>query len=212
MLEFKSLSAGYHGKEILHDINLKLQPGKLTVLIGPNGCGKSTLLRSGAALLRPISGEVLLNNVPLKTMSRRKIAQSLALLPQEKSIPPITAQRLVLHGRFPNLSYPRTYSKEDQQIAADALAAVGASALADKPLQELSGGQQQSIYLAMVLAQQTDIILMDEPTSWLDIAHQFQLMETVHQLTANGKTILMVLHDLPLAFRFADAIAVMENG
>ena len=121
MLEFKSLSAGYHGKEILHDINLKLQPGKLTVLIGPNGCGKSTLLRSGAALLRPIIGELLLNNVPLKTMSRRKIAQSLALLPQEKSIPPITAQRLVLHGRFPYLSYPRTYSKEDQQIAADAI-------------------------------------------------------------------------------------------
>lgn len=212
MIEVKNLCAGYRGEDVLRGVTLAFRPGEVLALLGPNGCGKSTLLKAALGMIDKAGGEVLLNGVPLEKLSRREIAQSAAFLTQSRNTPVISALRMVLHGRFPYLSYPRRYGKADVAIARSALARVGAAQHEDRNVGELSGGQRQGVYLAMALAQQTQTIFMDEPTTYLDIAHQLALMETAHALAREGRAVVLVLHDIPLALRTADRIAVMQDG
>ncbi len=212
MIEVKDLCAGYRGEDVLRGVTLAFRPGEVLALLGPNGCGKSTLLKAALGLIVSTGGEVCYDGVPIGQLSRREIAQSAAFLTQSRNTPVISALRMVLHGRFPYLSYPRRYGREDYAIARGALARVGVAQHADRNVGELSGGQRQSVYLAMALAQQTQTIFMDEPTTYLDIAHQLALMETAHALAREGRAVVLVLHDIPLALRMADRIAVMQDG
>ncbi|MCI8329748.1 MAG: ABC transporter ATP-binding protein [Oscillibacter sp.] len=212
MLELKSLSAGYPGHSILEDVCLAVRPGKVLVLLGPNGCGKSTLLRTIPGLLPALGGEVLLDGKPLGSYTPRQAAQKIAYLPQSRTVPSITARRMALHGRFPYLSYPRRYRREDFAAVDRAFAQVDAADLAERPMAELSGGQRQKVYLAMALAQETDIILMDEPTTYLDVRHQLETLALTRRLAAEGRGLAVVLHDLCLALAVADEVAVLGAG
>lgn len=211
MVEVKHLTSGYPGNTVLKDISLTFPAGSVTVVAGPNGCGKSTLLKAMAGIL-PASGDVELNGENMLALSARHRARKAAFLPQSRSVPEITVRRLVLHGRFPYLSYPRQYGKKDHAMAEAAMEAMGITDLAERPLGSLSGGQRQKAYIAMALAQDTEIVLLDEPTTFLDIAHQLQLMDLAKALTAKGKTVVLVLHDLTLALEYADGLVVMKDG
>ena len=212
MLELKSASAGYPGRAVLEGVTLAARPGRVLALLGPNGCGKSTLLRTMAGLLPPQGGEVLLDGRPLRDCRPREAAQKIACLPQSRAVPGITARRLVLHGRFPHLSYPRRYGREDYAAVDRALEAADAADLADRPLPELSGGQRQKVYLAMALAQETETILMDEPTTYLDVGCQLEVMALARRLAEEGRAVVMVLHDLTLALRCAHRAALLHEG
>lgn len=212
MVEIKGLCAGYPGKAVLRDVDLCLPAGQITVLTGPNGCGKSTLLKALCGILPLTGGTVTLDGCSLATLSRKELAQKIAYLSQSRQVPDITAGRLVLHGRFPYLSYPRRYRPEDHAAAEAAMAEMGISDLADTPLERLSGGQRQKVYLAMALAQDTPVVLLDEPTTYLDIRHQQQLMAQAKALRGRGKTVVMVLHDLPHALKTADRLVLMDGG
>ena len=165
------------GPLVVQDVTLDLIPGEVLVLLGPNGCGKSTLLRVTAGLQPPAAGQVLVDGALAQRLSRRQLAQRITYLPQSRSVPNITAYRMVLHGRFPYLSYPRRYRPEDHAAARRALEQADAWDLAGLPVQTLSGGQRQKVYLAMALAQDTQTILMDEPTTYLDVPHQLELLD-----------------------------------
>ena len=212
MIELRGLCAGYPGREVLRDVTLSFPPGRVLILLGPNGCGKSTLLRTANGLLRPSGGQVLLDGVPLEQFPPRQIAQKAAYLPQSRSVPNITARRMVLHGRFPYLGYPRRYRAEDRAAAQRALEWADAADLADRLLPELSGGQRQKVYLAMALAQDTETILMDEPTTFLDVRHQLEVMALARRMAGQGRAVVMVLHDLCLAMQSADELAVLADG
>lgn len=211
MLEVRNLSAGYPGNPVFSNISLIFPKGTVTVVAGPNGCGKSTLLKAMAGIL-PASGEVFLNGETISSLPPRQRARRIAFLPQSRTVPEITVGRLVLHGRFPYLSYPRQYGPADYAAAEAAMEALHISDLANRPLPSLSGGQRQKAYLAMALAQDTDAVLLDEPTTFLDIAHQLQLMELAKDLAAKGKTVVLVLHDLTLALEHADRLVILAQG
>ena len=212
MLEIRDLCAGYPGKTVLNRVNLTLQSGTVTVLLGPNGCGKSTLLKTLCGILPVSHGEVLLNGEPVLKLPSRLLAQKVAYLAQSRPVPDITVGRMVLHGRFPYLSYPRHYRKEDHAAAEAAMEQMQISDLADTLLPYLSGGQRQKVYIATALAQNAPVILMDEPTTYLDAAHQLQMMKQAKTLSAEGKTVVLVLHDLSLALQVADQAALLSDG
>ena len=212
MLEIKGLHAGYSGKAVLKGIDLAVPAGTVTAVIGPNGCGKSTLLKAVCGLLPASAGEVTMDGTSLLSVAGTERAKQIAYLPQERQIPEITALRMVLHGRFPYLSYPRRYRAEDLRIAREAMARMDLQDQEQMPVSELSGGMRQKVYIAMVLAQDTPAVLMDEPTTFLDVAHQLQMMEQAAQMAQAGKSVLLVLHDLTLAMQYCSRIAVMENG
>lgn len=212
MIEVRNLTAGYRGKNVIWDVSLTFEPGNITILLGPNGCGKSTLLRTILGLQRPSGGQTLVDGVSLEKMTPRQTAQKMAYLPQSRGIPNISAYHMVLHGRFPYLKYPRRYRQEDHEAAMRALRWIGAEELADCFLPELSGGQRQKIYLAMALAQETQTILMDEPTTYLDVQYQMEVMRISRELANQEKSVVIVLHDLCLAMRTADRIAVLDAG
>ena len=212
MIQLEHISAGYGGPLVVQDVNLDLNPGEVLVLLGPNGCGKSTLLRVIAGLQPPAGGQVLVDGQPAGRLTRRQLAQKVTYLPQSRTVPNITAYRMVLHGRFPYLSYPRRYRPEDHAAARRALEQADAWELAQLPVQTLSGGQRQKVYLAMALAQDTQTILMDEPTTYLDIQHQLDLMAFSQALAREGRAVVLVLHDLCLALRFAHRGAVLSEG
>ena len=203
MLKLRHLTAGYGEKTILHDISLDFPPGTVTAILGPNGCGKSTLLKAAAGLL-PLSGGEILAPEPR--------VRHIAYLPQSRTVPEMTVRQLVLHGRFPWLGWPRIYRAEDQAAADEALRRLGIAELANLPLSALSGGTRQKCYLAMALAQGADTLLLDEPTSFLDIGCQLDLMTLCRELADQGKAVAVVLHDLPLALGHGDRVAVLENG
>jgi iron complex transport system ATP-binding protein len=211
MLEIRNLSAGYPGNPVLKDISMSIPAGAVTVIVGPNGSGKSTLLKALAGIL-PASGSVRLDEQDLLGLPSRELAKKVAFLPQNRTVPEITVKNLVLHGRFPYLSYPRRYRQEDLTAAATAMAKMGIADLADRSLATLSGGQRQKVYIAMALAQDTPVVLLDEPNTFLDIAHQLQLMAQAKALAADGKTVVLVLHDLSMAMDCADSLAVLWNG
>ena len=212
MIELQDLCAGYGKRQILHGISLSIHSGELLSVIGPNGSGKSTLLKAIVGILSPEAGEVRIDSMRANALSRTEVARKVAYLAQGKSTPDMTAEQMVLHGRFPYLHYPRRYGARDREIAAAAMEQTGILAFADRPMAALSGGMRQNAYIAMALAQDADYILLDEPTTYLDIAHQLELMKTLRRLADGGKGVAAVLHDLPLAFTFSDRVAVLADG
>jgi len=213
LIELNGLCAGYGRRRILHGITAAFARGSLSVIVGPNGSGKTTLLKAAAALIPAESGTLLANGKSLPDMKPKERARTVAYLAQGgRSVPDMTAAHAVLHGRFAHLSYPHTYTENDKRIAAAAMERMGVSPFADRPMAELSGGMRQNVYLAMALAQETDYIFLDEPTTYLDVANRFRLMETLRALADEGKGIVAVLHDLELAMQFADEITVIQNG
>lgn len=212
MIELQNLSAGYAGRDVLQGVSLSFPPGRVLALLGPNGSGKSTLLRAALGLIPKSGGQVLMDGAPLETLSPRERARKAAYLPQTRSVPNITARRMVLHGRFPHLSYPRRYRREDYDAVDRALDLAGAAGTADRSMGELSGGQRQRVYLAMALAQDAPTLLMDEPTAFLDVGHQLRVIATARGLARAGRAVALVLHDLPLALRGADDIALLSGG
>jgi len=211
MLEIRDLCARYPGNPVLSRICLTLAHGSVTVIVGPNGSGKSTLLKALAGIL-PSSGQILLDGRALQALPPRELAKKVAFLPQNRPVPEISVKSLVLHGRFPYLFYPRRYRQEDHTLAQAALEKMGVADLSDRRLSTLSGGQRQKVYIAMALAQDTPVVLLDEPNTFLDIAHQLQLMSHAKALAAEGKTVVLVLHDLSMALDCADSLAVLSGG
>ena len=212
MIELRKLCAGYEKRRILHRIDVSFQKGKLTVIVGPNGSGKTTLLKAAAAILPVESGEILADGENVLRMKSKERAKKIAYLAQGRAVPDMTAEQAVLHGRFARTAYPYIYTEKDKAVAARAMETMGVTAFADQPLSTLSGGMRQNVYLAMALAQETDYIFLDEPTTYLDIANRFQIMDTLRMLADSGKGIVAVLHDPELALSFADEIAVISNG
>ena len=212
MTEIRNAHAGYGKTEILHGVNLEIPAGSVMTVIGHNGCGKSTLLKTMLGMLPLTEGEIILDGISVKNSSPQEIAKKAAYLSQFRQCGDISVERLVLHGRFPYLSYPRKYGKKDHEAARAAMERMGITALAERPLRTLSGGMIQKAYIAMALAQNASVILMDEPNSYLDIGQQFKFMQTVRELAGDGKTIVLVLHDLLMALSYSDAIAVMDDG
>lgn len=212
MIELKNVSAGYEGKNVVKDFSSTFERGKITVLMGPNGCGKSTLLKSVVGIVSHTSGEILVDGILKEGMSSRQLAQKVSYLAQNKKAPDISVMKMVLHGRFAHLSYPRKYHSKDVEIAKNALRWVGMDEESETPVSKLSGGMQQKVYIAMALAQDTETILMDEPTTYLDVAHQLRLMDMAKKLAAGGKAVVMVLHDLTQALQVADRVVLMNEG
>ena len=212
MIELKHVCAGYEDREVLHDVTMSFEPGKVTALIGPNGCGKSTLLKTLVRINSHSSGEILVNGKKIETYKPNELAKQVAYLAQSKAAPDISVLRMVLHGRFAYLNYPRRYREEDIAVARKALQWAGLSDLEDENVSRLSGGMQQKVYIAMALAQDAATILMDEPTTYLDVAHQLRLMDMAKQLADGGKAVVMVLHDLSQALRTADRVVVLHDG
>ena len=212
MIQLKRLCVGYFGKPAIQEVTMDFLPGKVTVLLGPNGSGKSTLLRAALGLLPPMGGEVLYDGVEIRQLKRRQIAQKAAFLTQSRNTPSIQALRMVLHGRFPYLTYPRHYGEQDYAVARSAMDVTESRQHENTDVSQLSGGQRQGVYLAMALAQDTQTLFMDEPTTFLDISRQFQMMQTARSLAREGKAVVLVLHDICLALREADRIAVLQEG
>ncbi len=212
MIELQHLRAGYNGEEILHGVSLSLPEGQIISLIGPNGCGKTTLLRAVCGLLDPTEGRVMFRGRDRREYSRKEFARLAAFLPQSRDVPAIRADRFVAHGRYPHLSFGRGLTAADREAVRLAMERTGTAELAEKQLAELSGGERQRVYLAMTLAQDADILFLDEPTTYLDVGQKFEVMELISQIKALGKTVVMVLHDLPLAFAYSDSVAALENG
>ena len=211
-MELRQLRAGYGEHMVLDGIDLALRPGEVLALLGPNGRGKSTLIRAALGLLPLAGGQVLIDGADAAALSPRQRAQKAAYLPQTRPVPNITALRMVLHGRFPHLTYPRRFRQEDYAAAMAALEQADAACLARRPMPELSGGQRQRVYLAMALAQDAPTLFLDEPTAFLDVSHQLEVGRLAGQLARQGKAVVLVLHDLPLALSTADRLAVLKGG
>jgi iron complex transport system ATP-binding protein len=213
-LQAAELRLGYEGRVVVDGLDLTVPDGAITVIVGPNGCGKSTLLRGLGRLLRPEAGRVLLDGTDISTQPTRKLATRLGLLPQQPVAPEaITVADLVARGRHPHHGWLRPWSSADDEIVAEALAATSTAELAPRPVDSLSGGQRQRVWIAMALAQQTDILLLDEPTTFLDVAHQIEVLDLLVDLNhRRGTTVVMVLHDLNLAARYADRLVLMHAG
>lgn len=212
MMELRQLRAGYGEHMVLDGVDLALRPGEVLALLGPNGSGKSTLIRAALDLLPLAGGQVLIDGADAAALSPRQRAQKAAYLPQTRPVPNITALRMVLHGRFPHLTYPRRFRQEDYAAAMAALEQADAACLARRPMPELSGGQRQRVYLAMALAQDAPTLFLDEPTAFLDVSHQLEVGRLAGQLARQGKAVVLVLHDLPLALSTADRLAVLDGG
>lgn len=212
MVSFHHLSVGYSGQEILRDIHFTVPKGKITGLIGPNGCGKTTLLKTAGGLLPPLAGRVEIAGKPAKGYRPKELARLAALLPQVRETPGITAERLVAHGRYPHLSFGRQLTQNDRRLVAEAMEEAGCAAFRGRDLRELSGGERQRVYIAMALAQDAQALLLDEPTTYLDIGQQLEVMALLRQLSEKGKTVLAVLHDLDLAFGLCDYVGLVAQG
>ena len=201
------------GTPVLQDFDLEVARGEFTAIIGPNGFGKSTLLRAWARLLKPVEGEVLLDGRDIHSQRTAEVARRLALLPQQQRIPAgVTVTDLVARGRFAHQGLLRRWSPQDDAAVAEALTQTRLRHVADRPVDALSGGQRQRVWIAVVLAQATPLLLLDEPTTYLDIAHQMDVLETVTALHRQGRTVVAVLHDLAHAARFATRVVAMREG
>lgn len=212
-LHARSVTLRYDERTVSSDLTITIPDGSFTVVVGPNACGKSTLLRALARLLAPTAGQVILDGRSIGEFPTREIARRLGLLPQSATAPAgITVADLVGRGRYPHQSFFRQWSKADEMAVAAAMQATRITDLADRLVDELSGGQRQRVWVAMVLAQETPILLLDEPTTFLDIAHQIELLELLADLNAEGRTVVAVLHDLNHACRYASNLVAMRAG
>lgn len=212
-LHAESLVLAYSGITVVPRLELAIIPGQLTALVGPNGCGKSTLLRGLARLLKPRQGTVCLDGKSIHTMPTGDLARQLGILPQGPVAPEgLTVHELVAQGRYPHQNWFQQWSQEDARITCAALAVTDLADLAARPLDTLSGGQRQRAWIAMALAQETDILLLDEPTTFLDLAYQIEVLDLLRELNRQGRTIVMVLHDLNQACRYAHYLVAMRAG
>jgi iron complex transport system ATP-binding protein len=209
-----AVTVGYGGDPVVRDLTLEIQDGRVTTIVGPNGCGKSTLLRTLARLLTPTGGQVLLDGRPIAEVPTREVSRRLALLPQSPVAPDgLLVRDLVGRGRHPHQRWFRQWSPDDEQVVEAALRMTDTWDLRDRAIDQLSGGQRQRAWVAMTLAQDTDLVLLDEPTTFLDLAHQVEVLELVSRLNRErGRTVAMVLHDLNLAARYSDLVVVMKDG
>ncbi|MFG3526988.1 ABC transporter ATP-binding protein [Streptomyces sp. NPDC047917] len=212
-LAARGVTVGYGGRTVIDGLDVAIPPGVITTIIGPNGCGKSTLLRTLTRLLKPTSGAVVLDGEDIGRLRTRDVAKKLGLLPQAPVAPEgLTVADLVARGRHPHQSWLRQWSSDDAGVVERALAMTGVSELADRPVDSLSGGQRQRVWISMTLAQGTDLLLLDEPTTYLDLAHAIDVLDLVDDLHESGCTVVMVLHDLNLATRYSDNLIVMRAG
>jgi iron complex transport system ATP-binding protein len=213
-LETRHLSVAYESRLVVADLNIEMPIGKITALVGPNGSGKSTILKAMARLLPPRSGGVLLDGKDIHLQPTKEIAKKLAILPQNPSAPEgLTVFELIGYGRFPHQSGFRNLNGTDREIIAWAMALTNTAELQDRPVDELSGGQRQRVWIAMALAQQTEILFLDEPTTFLDMAHQLDVLDLLKNLNEReARTIVMVVHDLNHAARYAHHIIAIKDG
>ncbi len=213
-LNAEALSAGYGDTLIFDELDLDVPPGKISVIVGANACGKSTLLRAMSRLISPKAGRVLLDGKSIHHTQPKELARTLGLLPQSPVAPEgITVADLVSRGRHPHHGVFSRWTRLDDEAVSEALIATKTETLAERPVDELSGGQRQRVWIAMALAQQTDVLLLDEPTTFLDINHQIDVLDLLTDLNhSRGTTVVMVLHDLNLAARYADYLIAMANG
>ncbi|MEJ3654148.1 ABC transporter ATP-binding protein [Actinomycetes bacterium KLBMP 9759] len=213
-LEAEQVRLGYGDRVVVDALDIEVVSGTVTAVIGPNGCGKSTLLRALGRLLKPSAGQVLLDGKRIDKLPTREVAKVLGILPQSPSAPEgLTVADLVARGRHPHQAWYRQWSADDEEAVAQSLEWTGIADLAERPVDELSGGQRQRAWISMALAQGTDLLLLDEPTTFLDLAHQVDVLELVRRLhTEAGRTVVMVLHDLNLAARYADRLVAMCDG
>ncbi|GAC68152.1 ABC transporter ATP-binding protein [Gordonia soli] len=213
-LRAEGLVVGYDDRIIIDDLDIAIPDAQITTIIGPNGCGKSTLLRCLARLLPAKAGTVFLDDQDIATIRPKTVARTLGLLPQNPVAPEgLTVADLVSRGRHPHQRWYQQASSEDEAAVERALELTGTAELAERPVDALSGGQRQRVWIALTLAQETDLLLLDEPTTYLDLAHSVEVLDLVHELKSeHGKTIVMVLHDLNLATRYSDSLFVMRDG
>ena len=213
-LRANQLTLAYDGAAIIEGLSLTIPDGQITALVGPNGCGKSTLLRGISRLLKPRAGSVLLESQDIWKLPTKELAKRLGILPQGPVAPEgLTVHELVAQGRYPHQGWLQQWSKEDERITAEALEITGMAPFADRPVDALSGGQRQRAWIAMTLAQDSDLILLDEPTTFLDLAYQIEVLDLLHDLNVErGKTMVMVLHDLNHACRYADHLVAVKGG
>lgn len=213
-LHAQSVTLSYDARQVAENLTVEIPDGAITAIIGPNACGKSTLLRALSRLLSPRSGQVLLSGDDVKKLAPKELARKLGLLPQSSVAPfGITVADLVGRGRFPHQRMLQQWSVQDEAAVQAAMEATGVTELADRAVEELSGGQRQRVWIAMLLAQDTPVMLLDEPTTYLDVAHQLDVLELCRRLNRDeGRTMLLVLHDSNQAARYADHLVVLRNG
>lgn len=211
MIELRNVSVGYENKSIINNLSADFRDGEFVCIIGKNGSGKSTLLKAMDGI-RGYNGQILLNNIEIMELSRKERAKKIAYLPQIRQIPDIEVKTLIAHGRFPHLGFSRTMTKADNDMVFYASELTSVQKFLHRHVTELSGGERQRVYLAMVIAQDTETILLDEPTTYMDINHQIEIMEILSELNKRGKNIIMVAHDLPQAFTYGSQILILNNG
>ncbi|RJQ70252.1 ABC transporter ATP-binding protein [Pseudonocardiaceae bacterium YIM PH 21723] len=213
-LQTKNLSLSYEERQVIRDLDLSIPDGKVSVIVGANGCGKSTLLRGLSRLLKPQGGTVVLDGTAIHEWKTKDVAKRLGILPQSPVAPDgLTVMDLVNRGRSPHQSWWRQWSTEDENAVAEALAATRMTEFAERAVDELSGGQRQRAWISMAIAQQTSLLLLDEPTTHLDLAHQIDVLDLVLDLNrGQGRTVVMVLHDLNQACRYADNVIALKDG
>ncbi|NOI15025.1 Fe(3+) dicitrate ABC transporter ATP-binding protein FecE [Vibrio hepatarius] len=213
MITTQQLSVAYGDTTIIENLSVTIPKGKVTALIGPNGCGKSTLLKTLSRINKPKSGEIFIEQTSLGQIKDKVLAQQLSLLPQVLVSPEgITVRKLVEYGRSPYVSHWGRLSQADKKIVEQAMTETGVLELAEQNVESLSGGQRQRAWIAMVLAQDTEIVMLDEPTTYLDLSHQIELMELMRTMNEQGKTVIVVLHDLNQACRYCDHLVVLKRG
>ncbi|MFW5631955.1 MAG: ABC transporter ATP-binding protein [Acetivibrio ethanolgignens] len=212
MIEIINLSSGYTAEAVIKQANVQLPDNSITTVIGPNGSGKSTLLKSIAGLCHITKGSICVNGDDIKKISSKELAKTVRYLSQQHNTPSISVERMVLHGRFPYINFPRSYSPFDYECCASAMKQTGIYPLRHKNVSTLSGGEQQKVYLAMLLCGEAEYLLLDEPTTYLDIHCQLGLLQIIKALKEKGKTLFMVLHDFNFALQVSDFIIVLQRG
>lgn len=212
MIELIDVTAGYGRTYIIKNINVTFKKNKITSIIGPNGCGKTTLLKTMSRLINPVSGSVLFEGQDISQFSPKDFARKVAMLPQNRNTANVNVYNLIMHGRFPYAGFSRKPSEKDKQIVNMAMELTKTYDLKEKNILQISGGERQRVYIAMSIAQDTDVILLDEPTTHLDIYHQMEIIDLIKKLNEKGKTIIMVMHDISQAMMNSDLVCVMNNG